>query len=661
MGAISCAVTVAISLPAVPRVDRVQFETLLSDISARLIVTDVGSLDATVEAALDEVRRFFDADRVGLLAVSADFAVVRVSHAAYGNGASRISGDINLTALFPWSWQRLRRNQPVVIGRLDDLPDEAAVDRRTHADMGTRASLSIPIRVGTSRLHLVAIQSVRAPQTWPDEYIPRLRLLGEVMVSCLARAEAGEAVRASEARLACAAAAAHFGLWELSTPSGAIWVTPETRRIYGVSDDEPTTWARFTELLHADDRPAVIAALDQARADRTPFDHTYRIVRPDGAVRWIHATGHAADGEVLLGASVDVTERVEAAELARAQETRLREALEELQRLREQLEHENVYLRQEVKGRLEPDRLVGRSEAMRRTLALAQQVAATDSTVLLLGETGTGKERFASLIHESSRRRDRSMIRVNCSAIPTALIESELFGREKGAYTGALSRQVGRFELAHGSTIFLDEVGDLPLEVQVKLLRVLEERTIERLGNPRPVPVNVRIIAATHRDLESLVHAGHFREDLYYRLNVFPLTVPPLRDRLDDIPLLVEAFIDECGRSMGRQVDGVAPGSMQALLAYRWPGNVRELRNVVERGMITATGRLLQLDLPAAPAHPETPRADLHEFERAHIRQTLHDCGWRVRGPHGAAARLGLKATTLESRMKKLGVLRPRP
>ncbi len=293
-----------------------------------------------------------------------------------------------------------------------------------------------------------------------------------------------------------------------------------------------------------------------------------------------------------------------------------------------------------------------------------EQVAATDSTVLLLGETGTGKERFASLIHECSRRRDRAMIRVNCSAIPTALMESELFGREKGAYTGALARQIGRFELAHGSTIFLDEIGDLPLEVQVKLLRVLEERTIERLGNPRPVPVNVRIIAATHRDLESLVRSGRFREDLYYRLNVFPLTVPPLRDRPDDIPLLVEAFIEECGRSMGRQVDGVAPASLQALLAYGWPGNVRELRNVVERGMITATGCLVDLDLPVAavaPAHPAAPRGDLHELERAHIQQTLHECGWRVRGPHGAAARLGLKATTLESRMKKLGVLRPRP
>ena len=256
------------------------------------------------------------------------------------------------------------------------------------------------------------------------------------------------------------------------------------------------------------------------------------------------------------------------------------------------------------------------------------------------------------------------MIVVNCSAIPTPLLESELFGREKGAYTGALSRQVGRFELAHGSTLFLDEVGELPLEVQVKLLRVLENHTIERLGNPKPIAVDVRIIAATHRDLAAAVRDGRFREDLYYRLNVFPMTSRRCASAGTTFPLLVEAFVDECGRSMGRQVDGVTPGSLQALLTYRWPGNVRELRNVVERGMITATGRLVELDLPVAavaPAHPESPRGDLEAVERAHIRQTLDDCGWRVRGPHGAAARLGLKATTLESRMKRLGVHRPRP
>jgi transcriptional regulator with GAF, ATPase, and Fis domain len=340
-------------------------------------------------------------------------------------------------------------------------------------------------------------------------------------------------------------------------------------------------------------------------------------------------------------------------------ERKLRDALAEVQRLREQLEHENVYLRKEAKIGLGPERLIGRGEAMRRTLRLAEQVAVTDSTVLLVGETGTGKERFASYIHERSRRGDRAMVRVNCSAIPAALIESELFGREKGAYTGALSRQVGRFELASGSTIFLDEIGELPLDMQVKLLRVVEQRTLERLGSPRAVPVDVRIIAATNRDLGAAVHEGRFRQDLYYRLDVFPITVPPLRERVDDIPLLVEAFVEEFARSTGKHVDDVDPASLAAMLAHHWPGNVRELRNVIERAMIMANGTTLHVDLPSAVAPVPAAATSAPASERDRLRDVLQATGWRIRGPHGAAARLGLKPTTLESRLKKLGLDRP--
>jgi transcriptional regulator with GAF, ATPase, and Fis domain len=343
---------------------------------------------------------------------------------------------------------------------------------------------------------------------------------------------------------------------------------------------------------------------------------------------------------------------------ARLTERKLRDALTEVQRLREQLEHENVYLRKEAKVGLGQERLIGRGEAMRRTLRLAEQVAVTDSTVLLVGETGTGKERFASYIHEQSRRRDRAMIRVNCSAIPAALIESELFGREKGAYTGALSRQVGRFELANGSTIFLDEIGELPLEMQVKLLRVVEQRTLERLGSPRAVPIDVRIIAATNRDLVAAVQEGRFRQDLFYRLDVFPITVPPLRERVDDIPLLVEAFVEEFARSTGKHVDDVDAASLAAMLAHQWPGNVRELRNVIERAMIMANGTTLHVDLPSAVV-PVPAAAAVPASERDRLRDVLQATGWRIRGPHGAAARLCLKPTTLESRLKKLGLERP--
>src|SRR4051794_24773252 len=283
----------------------------------------------------------------------------------------------------------------------------------------------------------------------------------------------------------------------------------------------------------------------------------------------------------------------------------------------------------------------------------------TQSTVLLLGETGTGKELFATQIHELGPRRNRSMVRVNCAAIPPTLMESELFGRERGAFTGALARQIGRFEMADHSTIFLDEIGDLPLDVQVKLLRVLEEKTIERLGSPQPIRVDVRIIAATHRNLEKRVADGAFREDLYYRLNVFPVAVPPLRDRPDDIPLLVWRFVEEFSKAFGRRIDSIDRTTFMALSQYAWPGNIRELRNVVERAMIVATGHRLSIPLPHAPHAPPRRSPKLADVEKEHIRAVLEATAWRIRGTGGAADRLGLKPTTLETRMAKLGLKRP--
>ncbi len=320
----------------------------------------------------------------------------------------------------------------------------------------------------------------------------------------------------------------------------------------------------------------------------------------------------------------------------------------------------NPYLRREALERLSAGAIVGQSAAIRRALELARQVAATDSTVLLLGETGTGKELVATHIHELSARRGRAMVRINCSAIPSTLIESELFGREKGAFTGALARQIGRFELADHSTIFLDEIGDLPSDVQVKLLRVLEERHIERLGSPASIHVDVRIVAATHRDLEQRVVDEAFREDLFYRLNVFPIQVPPLRDRPEDIPLLVWRFVDEFSKSFGKRIETIPRENMAALQRYAWPGNIRELRNVVERSMIAASGGQLTLALPASSA-PAGPRsATLADVEKDHIRSVLESAGWRVRGSAGAAERLGLRPTTLETRMAKLGLSRPK-
>jgi formate hydrogenlyase transcriptional activator len=333
-------------------------------------------------------------------------------------------------------------------------------------------------------------------------------------------------------------------------------------------------------------------------------------------------------------------------------------ALDEVRLLRDQLQRENVYLHQEVNAVRGHAHLIGESIGLRNVLKQVDQVAATTATVLLLGETGTGKELIASALHDSSPRAARPMIRVNCAAIPETLIESELFGREKGAYTGALSRQVGRFEVAHGSTLFLDEIGELPSAVQVKLLRVLQEKQIERLGSSKPVSVDVRIIAATNRDLEHAVSQNTFRSDLYYRLNVFPVKIPPLRERQEDIPVLVESFVREFSKAFGKNIESIDKRSIDALRLYNWPGNIRELRNTVERAVIIASSPRLQISTPKPPTNNTTISLAMEDIEREHLKKVLEMTGWRIRGKEGAAEILDLKPSTLESRMAKLNLSR---
>ena len=330
-------------------------------------------------------------------------------------------------------------------------------------------------------------------------------------------------------------------------------------------------------------------------------------------------------------------------------------------RVRDPLRSESVSIRREALEHPDENIVVGQSATARRVLEQIEQVAATDSTVLLVGETGTGKELCATQIHERSARHARAMVRVNCAAIPSTLIESELFGREKGAFTGALARQIGRFEVADHSTIFLDEIGDLPADVQVKLLRVLEERQFERLGSPKVIPVDTRIIAATHRNLEQLMIAGTFRDDLYYRLNVFPIPVPALRERVEDIPLMVWHFVEEFSKAFGKRIETIGKSDMEALQRYAWPGNIRELRNVVERAMITAAGPRLTIPVPNTSSAASVRSIKLVDVERTHIRRVLESTRWRIRGIGGAAEQLGLKPTTLETRLAKLGLKRPAP
>lgn len=340
-------------------------------------------------------------------------------------------------------------------------------------------------------------------------------------------------------------------------------------------------------------------------------------------------------------------------------ENRLRDQLEEIQRLKLRLEQENIYLRKEIELQNAHEEIVGRSNAMLGILAQVEQVARTDATVLIEGETGTGKELLARAVHRLSKRKDRPLVTVNCASLPPTLIESELFGREKGAYTDALTRMTGRFEAADGATLFLDEIGELPQDVQAKLLRVLEHGRFERLGSTPPLQVNVRIIAATNRDLARDVAEGKFRDDLYYRLNVFPIAIPPLRERPEDIFPLVWAFVRQYEEKMGKRIDRISRKSMEDPQHYPWPGNARELRNVVEHAMIVSSGRILDVHEPQRASSEFAANISLEDAERRHILDVLQKSGWRLAGRGGAAEILGLKRTTLQSKMKKLGIRRP--
>lgn len=335
-------------------------------------------------------------------------------------------------------------------------------------------------------------------------------------------------------------------------------------------------------------------------------------------------------------------------------------AYQKIQLLRDKLAEEKLFLEEEVRRDFATSEIIGRSPAMMRVLNQIETVAPSDATVLLLGETGTGKELLARAVHERSRRAGRTFVKLNCSAIPMGLMESELFGHERGAFTGALERRTGRFELAHQGTLFLDEVGDLPLELQPKLLRAIQEREFERLGSNVTQTVDVRLIAATHRPLSAMVQEGSFRQDLFYRLCVFPIPVPPLRERKEDIPSLVRYFVQKYAARMDRKIERIPTTTMEALVAWSWPGNIRELQNLMERSVILSQGPELRVPLPElrSPSEPEAPGRTHEEVKSQRIRAVLKECRGLISGPHGAAARLGLKRTTLNSRMKKLGIAR---
>lgn len=467
------------------------------------------------------------------------------------------------------------------------------------------------------------------------------------------------ALQESEARFRNMADTAPVMIWVAGEDKLCSYVNKQWLDFTGRSMQEEVGDG-WTEGIAPEDQARCLEIYNDSFDKRQPFELEYRLCRKDGAYRWVYDSGaprFSADGTFLgfIGSCLDITERKEA-------EVALQKAHEELHELKNQLEAENIYLQEELQLDQTFGEIVGQSDAIKYVLFKVTQVASTDSTVLITGETGTGKELVARAIHGASSRKDRPLIKVNCAALAASLIESELFGHEKGAFTGAAARKLGRFELANGGTIFLDEIGELPPELQVKLLRVIQEGEFERVGGTKTITADVRIIAATNRNLKLEVEKGTFREDLWYRLNVFPITVPPLRQRREDIPPLVEHFIQKSAKKFGKTITSVSPRAMQSLQAHTWPGNIRELANVIERAVIHTRGSVLHFvdRFEPTPEDPSSSPKSLEEIEREYISRTLESTGWRIEGPFGAAKILGLNPSTLRTRMLKLGIQRRR-
>jgi DNA-binding NtrC family response regulator len=515
--------------------DRLQFEELLAGLSARFVNIPSDQVHDKIQDAMKLVLEFFQADRCGLLRSIREKNSWQITHVAQADDIPPIPSGVDLPmSLFPWTYDTLTGKRDVVsFAGTDDLPAEANIDKQTYIEWSIRSSLSVPIKLMESVDYSMTLNTVDREMIWPEEFIPRLQLLGEIFANALER----------------------------------------TRM-----------------------------------------------------------------------------------------ENELRKRLKEIESLKLQLEKENINLREELSQGQGFEKIIGSSDALNYVLFRVGQVAPTDATVLILGETGTGKGMVANAIHGLSGRKDRPMITVNCAALPANLIESELFGREKGAFTGAHARQAGRFEVADKGTIFLDEIGELPLELQSKLLRVLQDGEFERLGSAKTIKVDARVIASTSRDLREEVRAGRFREDLFYRLNVFPVSIPPLRNRADDIPQLMRFFVDTYSRKIGRQIDTIPKAAMKALQEYSWPGNVRELEHVIERAVITTTGPVLhiadRLESLYDPEETDTSLKDLAAMEREHILRVLIETGWKIEGAKGAALILKLHPSTLRFRIKKLGIKR---
>lgn len=653
--------------------DKEQFQHFNADMSSDLIKSRTEEIDRHIVSCMKRIGQHFQVDRIGLCWFDDTAGMIRRSHLWVNVAIANTQEIADSAELIPWVEKLLESGNTLKIETLDDIPEEGSKTREYFESLGIKSHLTIPMIIEEEQVGLASFSTLEQSRAWTDVTIEQLRLLSENLANVFNRAKATLALQQSERDLACAEEIARTGSFSICPkfqsgeviPGGKYFFSREWLRIHGLQHSEEF-FGKYASLIHPDDQERVMKSWREVTKQESDFKSEYRIIRPDGTIIYLEARNRIVrnedETEILnvFGTTQDVTERV-------MREKKLSDALIQIEKLKSRLEEENLELREEIKTVYGFDKIIGRSLALQKCLNLVQKVAPTDAAVLLLGETGVGKELIAHAIHDLSSRKDQRMITVNCAALPAELVESELFGHEKGAFTGANSMRKGRFELANGGTLFLDEIGELPLPLQSKLLRAIQEGEFERLGGSETLKVDVRFIVATNRQLKMAVDRGRFRADLYYRISNFPIEVPSLSERKEDIPLLVEHFVRKLAPRLDKNIKAISSNMVHDLTQRSWPGNVRELEGFIQHALITNEGDVLKLnpqeeeivESPADPDQNDSPKpglTTLSSVEHDHIIAVLEQTAGVIAGKKGAAKILGVPPSTLRSRMKRLGI-----
>lgn len=692
----------------------VEFQKYIFDLSAVFIAIPANKVPEEIDRRLREIGELWDFDQVFLCRLAENNTVLDTIH-YYNSPSAFLAQKCIDTSSVPWLIKVLHLGSPISMANvLEDIPENAVEDRIIVERIGIKSALILPFIVGGHIQGGLFFNSVRKYLEWPQELVRSMLHLGQILAGALERLKAYNRIQYTMRfdRLLSEISATYINLpaqdiiQHIQNDLGRLGSFLQVERcIFYLAGkkgtfqiDDQFNWWLEDDVDHITsvqawirDNPGFITSF-QYFFDKWNRGEVVRFTRlsdlpPEaedlkkvhqrfGTQSWLSVP--VSVGGRIVGALVIATIRTQRhwpeeliprlrlfgeifanAVNRKNHETTLRNAFTEIKRLKQQIEADYVYLRDELTLEHKFEDIIGQSEAFKQVLFKVEQVAPTDASVLILGETGTGKEVIARAIHHAGNRGERPLIKVNCAALTPNLIESELFGHEKGAFTGADKKRIGRFELADGATLFLDEIGELPIELQPKLLRVLQEGEFERLGGSRTHKVDVRIIAATNRNLEKEVEAGRFRGDLWYRLNTFPISIPPLRERLEDIPLFVTHFVNQYCMKIGKRFEKIPKKVIQKLTHYSWPGNIRELDNIISQAVIISEEGTLNVSIPNATPHRCTDKLSFRDMEKSFLIKVLDESGWKIEGRRGAAAKLDLKPSTLRNKMKKHSITRP--